>query len=34
LQFDAEREVITNHELANSLVRRQYREHWSVPAGV
>jgi predicted dehydrogenase len=34
LQFDAEREVITNHEVANSLVRRQYRQHWAVPAGV
>lgn len=34
LQFDAEREVITNHEAANSLVRRQYRKHWAVPAGV
>ena len=34
LHFDADREVITNHDEANSLVRRQYREHWARPAGV
>jgi len=31
LQFDPEKEVITNHEEANSLVQRQYRDHWGRP---
>ncbi len=34
LQFDPVKEQITNHDEANALVRRQYRDHWSVPKGV
>ncbi len=35
LHFDPEKEVITNHESANAMVRRSYRAgHWAVPAGV
>jgi predicted dehydrogenase len=35
LQFDPEKEQITNHAEANALVRRQYREgHWAVPQNV
>lgn len=35
LHFDPQAEKITNHEEANSLVRRKYREgHWSVPKNV
>ena len=35
LQFDPQTEQITNHDEANALVRRQYREgHWAVPQGV
>ncbi len=35
LHFDPDKEIITNHEAANALVRRTYREgHWAVPAGV
>jgi predicted dehydrogenase len=34
LQFDPEKEQITNHAEANALVRRQYRDgHWAVPEG-
>ena len=34
LHFNPETEQIANHEAANKLVRRQYREgHWSVPVG-
>ncbi|MCA9175686.1 MAG: Gfo/Idh/MocA family oxidoreductase [Planctomycetales bacterium] len=29
LEFDSDREQITNHAPANELVRRDYREHWS-----
>lgn len=34
LDFDPEKEVITNNEAAAKLVKRQYRDHWSVPKGV
>jgi predicted dehydrogenase len=35
VHFDPEKEVITNGEDANALVRRTYREgHWAVPKGV
>lgn len=34
LQFDPERETITNNEGANQLIRRQYRTHWGTPQGV
>jgi hypothetical protein len=35
LHFDPDKEVITNGEAANALVRRQYRDgHWAVPKGV
>ncbi|HUG69612.1 MAG TPA: Gfo/Idh/MocA family oxidoreductase [Pirellulaceae bacterium] len=35
LQFDPEKEQITNHAEANALVRRQYRDsHWATPRGV
>ena len=35
LHFDGKREMITNDDEANQLVRRSYREgHWAVPAGV
>lgn len=34
LQFDPQRESITNDAAANALVRRQYRAgHWAVPRG-
>ncbi len=35
LQFDPVKEQITNHDEANALVRRHYREgHWGTPKGV
>jgi len=35
LEFDPEKERITNGEAANSMVRRKYREgHWAVPKNV
>lgn len=35
LQFDPQKEQITNHVAANAMVRRQYRDgHWGTPQGV
>ncbi|MFN8710156.1 MAG: gfo/Idh/MocA family oxidoreductase, partial [Planctomyces sp.] len=35
LEFDTAAERITNHEQADGLIARQYRDgHWAVPAGV
>jgi predicted dehydrogenase len=35
LEFDPEKERITNGEAANSMVRRKYREgHWAIPKNV
>jgi len=35
LHFDPEKEIITNGDTANAMVRRQYRDgHWAVPTGV
>ena len=31
LEFDPKTERITNHEEADKLVQREYREHWGVP---
>lgn len=31
LEFDPQSERITNHEEANALVARQYRDHWATP---
>lgn len=31
LQFDPKREVITNHDEANAMVQREYRDHWGRP---
>jgi hypothetical protein len=32
LEFDPQREQITNDEEANRLVRREYRDHWGRPS--
>lgn len=34
LEFDPDKEQITNHEASDKLVRRAYRDHWAVPKGV
>jgi hypothetical protein len=34
LTFDPQAEQVVGDEEANSLVRRQYREHWGTPKGV
>ena len=34
LTFDPLQEQITSSDKANSLVQRQYREHWARPRGV
>lgn len=34
LEFDPMSERITNNEQADKLIRRQYRDHWSVPKRV
>ena len=31
LEFDPQREQITNHDEANALVARPYRDHWGTP---
>jgi len=33
LEFDPQKERITNDEAADALVRREYREHWGTPQG-
>ncbi|HVL14707.1 MAG TPA: gfo/Idh/MocA family oxidoreductase, partial [Gemmata sp.] len=34
VEFDPAKEQITNSPEANGLLRRKYRDHWSVPRGV
>ena len=34
LEFDPEKEQITNNETANNLVKRQYGDHWGTPKNV
>lgn len=31
LHFDPDKEVITNNDQANAMVRREYRKHWGTP---
>jgi predicted dehydrogenase len=31
LEFDPQSEQITNHEEANAMIGRQYRDHWATP---
>jgi len=34
IEFDPTKEAITSNAEANGMLRRKYREHWSVPKGV
>ena len=34
LKFDAKTETVTSDTEANTLVKRQYRQHWATPKGV
>ena len=31
IEWDAEREIITNHEKAMGLFKRSYRKPWEIP---
>lgn len=34
IRFDPKTETVTGDEVANALVKRSYRQHWSTPKGV
>ena len=34
IRFDPKTETVTGDEVAARMVRREYRDHWAVPAGV